>query len=112
MGSMTGAQLRKLALSLERVEERAHFGKPDFRVNGKIFASLSQDEASASVKLSADTQEVVTSSDPDTYAPAAGAWGRSGWTTVRLAGTTVAKMKALMSEGHGLVGHKRPARKR
>jgi len=100
---MTSSQMRKLALSLPGAVESSHFGKADFRVNDKIFAGLAADDLRANLKLTLQTQEVVTSAEPDTYLPATGAWGRAGWTYVVLRGTTPARLKSLLEEAHELV---------
>lgn len=82
---MTGDAFRALALSLEGVEERAHMGHPDFRVNGRIFASLQADERRATVMITPDEQAALLPHAPDVFVPAAGAWGRQGCTTIDLA---------------------------
>lgn len=83
---MTPAAFRKLALGLPEAAEKAHMGHPDFRVRGKIFASLGHPDATwATVKLTPEEQGVMMDAEPDAFVPAAGAWGRRGWTQVRLA---------------------------
>ena len=82
---MTVDQFRELALALEDVEERAHMGHPDFRVKGRIFASLLADGQRGTVRLGPAEQAALIAEAPDAFAPAAGAWGRQGWTTVMLA---------------------------
>jgi len=109
---MTGQQMRKLALALPGVEERSHFGHPDFRVKGKIFGGLTQDETTANLKLTPDLQDAIVSAEPETFAPAAGAWGRGGWTTIRLAGTTSQKVRPLLVEAHTLVSTRKTRAKR
>ena len=59
-------------------------GHPDFRANGKIFATLYPDGRSGMVKLSSDQQADFMRADGDAFAPASGAWGRQGCTTVQL----------------------------
>ena len=82
---MTADQFRKLALSLPETSESAHMGHPDFRVGGKIFATLGYpDNDWGCFKLTAAQQRRLVQDDPQVYVPAAGAWGRSGMTTVRL----------------------------
>lgn len=82
---MTVSQFRKIALSLPGVEERAHMGHPDFRVAGRIFATLSHpDEGWSMVALTPEQQAHYLRSHPDVFAPAAGAWGCGGATLVRL----------------------------
>lgn len=60
-------------------------GHPDFRVNGRIFATLSADDERGMVKLTPAQQEEFIRAEPDTFEPASGAWGRQGCTMVRLA---------------------------
>ena len=84
--AVTAAEFRRMALSLPESEEREHMGHPDFRVHGKIFATLGYpDKKSAMVKLTPMEQEMLIRSEPEVFTPAAGAWGRRGATLVRLA---------------------------
>lgn len=79
-------EFRRIALSLPGAEERAHMGHPDFRVGGKIFASLhSPGKGTGAVMLLPEQQELAMDSEPDAFSPAAGAWGRGGSTVVSLA---------------------------
>jgi hypothetical protein len=82
---VTPKQFRQLALSFPQSEERAHMHHPDFRVAGKIFATLGYpDKSWGMVKLTPEQQEELVNEEPKAFAPAAGAWGRQGSTTVRL----------------------------
>src|SRR4051794_37453922 len=63
--------------------EGAHMGHPDFRVNGKIFATLYPDGHNAMVKLTPEQQSDLIGAHP-AFQPASGAWGRQGCTTVVL----------------------------
>jgi hypothetical protein len=81
---MTPTQFRRIALGLADVVESAHMGHPDFRVNGRIFATLTADGRRGMVKLPPDHQARVIRDYPDTFAPASGAWGRQGSTMVDL----------------------------
>ena len=66
--------------------EAAHMGHPDFRVGGKIFATLGfPDDGFAMVKLTPDQQEMLAAAAPDIFVPVCGGWGRRGSTNVRLA---------------------------
>jgi hypothetical protein len=65
--------------------ESAHMGHPDFRANGKIFATLHPDHQWGMVKLTPDQQEKFVLENPATFVPENGAWGRQGCTAVRLA---------------------------
>jgi hypothetical protein len=81
---MTAAQFRKMALSLPEAVEAEHMGHPDFRVGGKIFATLGPGEKWGMVKLTPDQQATLMASEPDVFHPASGAWGKNGSTIVRL----------------------------
>lgn len=76
---------RRLALALTGAEESAHMGHPDFRVGGKIFATLGvPGDDHAMVALLPEQQELAMAAEPEAFRPAAGAWGRGGSTLVRL----------------------------
>jgi hypothetical protein len=81
---MTGDDFRNLALGFPEAVEKAHMNHPDFRVRGKIFATLGQDEDRGMVKLTADQQGSFVGAEPDVFQPASGAWGRQGCTIVHL----------------------------
>jgi hypothetical protein len=82
---MTADDFRRIALSFPETEERAHMNHPDFRVRGKIFATLSYPNSEwAMVKLSPEQQQNYLDAAPDVFGPASGAWGRGGATMVRL----------------------------
>ena len=83
--ALTEKDFRKMALALPEAVESAHMGHPDFRVGGKIFATLRYPERGwAMVKLPRRAQEKFLSAEPDAFSPAKGAWGRQGATSVRL----------------------------
>jgi hypothetical protein len=82
---MTASQFRKIALSLPETEERAHMNHPDFRVAGKIFATLGYpDKTRGMVKLSPEDQHYFSKDHPEVFVPVKGAWGRRGATSVHL----------------------------
>ena len=82
---MTANGFRRLALSFPKTEERAHMHHPDFRVVGKIFATLGYPEDGwAMVKLTPLEQEMFVKAQPAVFNPCTGAWGRRGCTNVRL----------------------------
>jgi hypothetical protein len=81
---MTPNEFRRIALMMNGATEGAHMGHPDFRANGKIFATLYPDGASGMVKLTPDQQQDFIRADALAFVPASGAWGRQGCTTVRL----------------------------
>jgi hypothetical protein len=59
-------------------------GHPDFRANGKIFATLHADNRAGMVKLTPDQQKEMIRSNPHIFSPESGAWGRAGSTRVHL----------------------------
>jgi hypothetical protein len=82
---MTPKEFRRLALSLPETEERAHMEHPDFRVGGKIFATLGYPEGGfAMVKITPIEQEMFVKAQPTVFKPCNGAWGRRGATSVNL----------------------------
>jgi uncharacterized protein YdhG (YjbR/CyaY superfamily) len=82
----TDRDFRRIALSLPHATEAAHMGHPDFRVGGKIFATLGYPRRGwATVKLTPEQQELFVRTQATTFTPAQGAWGLAGSTTVRLA---------------------------
>ena len=82
----TAADFRRIALSLEGAEEGSHMGAADFRVGGRIFATLaSQDEGYGNLMLTAEIQAEFVTEMPDVFLPIHGGWGRMGMTHVRLA---------------------------
>ncbi len=85
---MTPQEFRELALSLPEATESAHMGHPDFRVRGKIFATLGPDEFWGMVKLTPEQQGLFVRTEPNVFQPVNGAWGRRGCTHVRLEAAT------------------------
>ncbi|NOT02691.1 MAG: MmcQ/YjbR family DNA-binding protein [Phycisphaerales bacterium] len=84
---MTVEEFRRIALSMPEATEGEHMGHPDFRVKGKIFATLFRrdDVDWGMVKLKPDEQREIVKSTPDIFEPIRGGWGRQGCTQVRLA---------------------------
>ena len=82
---MTPAGFRRLALSFPEAVEGAHMGHADFRVGGRIFATLGYPSARfAVVMLSPQDQDLIVRDHPRLFAPVAGKWGASGCTTIAL----------------------------
>ena len=81
---MTEKDFRRLALSLPEARESSHMNHPDFRVHGKIFATLWPDKDWGMVKLTPQQQAVMIQSEPNVFQPIHGAWGRRGATSVCL----------------------------
>jgi len=83
---MTAEDFRASALSVPGAIESTHMNHPDFRVNGKIFASLGYpDEGWGMVKLTPEQQRAFIDEASEMFAPCAGAWGKSGATSIHLA---------------------------
>ena len=82
---MTAEDFRNIALGLPETTESAHMGHPDFRVRGKIFATIPYSgQDLGMVKLTPAQQATFIQADPAVFAPVKGGWGRKGATTVRL----------------------------
>jgi len=75
---------RKIALGLDGAIESAHMGHPDFRADGRIFATLQRDPSWGALMLTPDQQKIFLRDDPASFTPAAGAWGLAGSTLVHL----------------------------
>jgi len=83
---MTAKDFRRIALSLEGVEEYSHSGLPAFRVGGRKFASLaSQAEGYGNLMLTLEEQAAFVEEAPEIFLPIPGGWGKMGHTHVRLA---------------------------
>ncbi|NYF81265.1 MmcQ/YjbR family DNA-binding protein [Granulicella arctica] len=81
----TAAVFRKLALSLPGAVESSHMGHPDFRLNNRIFATLSaQAKGCGMVKLTPEQQSAFTVDLPEVFEPVPGGWGRGGATLMHL----------------------------
>ena len=82
---MTAKDFRQIVLALPETEERKHMNHPDFRVAGKIFATLGYpDSTRGMVKLSPEDQHYFSKDYPDAFIPVKGTWGRRGATSVHL----------------------------
>ena len=83
---MTPNDFRRMALSLEGAEEGSHMGAADFRVGGRIFATLaSQKQGYGNLMLTPELQAEFVAEQPDVFVPIAGGWGKTGSTHIRLA---------------------------
>jgi hypothetical protein len=80
---------RHLALGFPEATEGAHMGHPDFRVRGKIFATLGVPDAGwGMVKLTPEQQRAFVDAAPTVFQPVKGGWGLRGATNVRLRAAT------------------------
>ena len=83
---MDAADFRRLALSLEDAEEGSHFGAADFRVGGRIFATLAAvNQGYGNLMITPEQQAMFVAEAPEIFLPIPGGWGRNGATHVVLA---------------------------
>ena len=117
---MNAADFRRIALSLEGAEEGSHMGAVDFRVGGRIFATLAAVNLGyGNLMLTPGLQADFVGEQPDIFLPVAGGWGRMGATHIRLAaanqdiltGALRAAWKLRMDKNSAVDGKKkRPAK--
>ena len=93
---MTADAFRELALSMEDAVESAHMGHPDFRANGRIFATLHPGEERGMVKLTPEEQGEFLKQHSTMFTPSSGAWGRQGCTDVLLEAADEPTLRAAM----------------
>ena len=94
---MNAADFRRIALSLEGAEEGSHMGSPDFRVGGRIFATLaSQKQGYGNLMLTPEVQAQFVEEAPGIFLPVAGGWGRMGATHIRLAAADEATLEGAL----------------
>jgi hypothetical protein len=86
---------RRAALLLPDAEEKSHFGKADFRVRNRIFASL-PDAASAVLKLTREQQDMLNDAEPALFAAISGGWGARGWTRLALENCDEATLQSVL----------------
>jgi len=82
---MKVADFRRIALGLPGAEESSHMGQPDFRVDGRIFATLaSAKQGYGNLMLTLEQQTAFVEEMPKVFLPIPGGWGRMGMTHIRL----------------------------
>ena len=110
---MTANEFRELALSFPEAIESAHMHHPDFRVGGKIFATLGYpNEHSAMVKLSPDDQKEFVRTSPRVFTQVKGAWGRQGATNINLPAATLKIVREALAAAWRNTAPKRLSRNR
>jgi hypothetical protein len=110
---MTPNEFRELALSFPEAIESAHMHHPDFRVGGKIFATLGYpDENSAVVKLSPDDQKQFLRTSPDVFTIVKGAWGPQGATNINLPAARIKIVREALSSAWRNTAPKRLSKNR
>jgi hypothetical protein len=110
---------RTIACGLPGAEENAHMGHPDFRVGGRIFATLSSESRGRGVlKLTVGQQAEFVAELPEVFAPVQGGWGRMGMTYILLDRADEATTRGALTTAHrnveqkNLAGAKKSAKKR
>lgn len=93
---MTSTQFRKLALSLPEAVESQHMGHPDFRVGGKMFASLWPDGTWGMAKLALEAQSDICADEPEIFQPWPGGWGKLGCTRIVLKKAPIASVRRVL----------------
>ena len=107
MTIMKCSDVRKLALALPEAKEEDHWGRPSFRVRGKIFATLWPKEERAVVKLTRDHQEMLVSTLPGVIST--NAWSQHGWTDVNLKAIDAVTLRSVVTTAWRNVAPKRLA---
>jgi predicted DNA-binding protein (MmcQ/YjbR family) len=109
---MDAAAYRALALSFPGAVPKGHMGAEDWRAGGKIFATLHPGNARGALKLTPEQQEMLCAAESAIFSPAAGAWGRHGWTMIALGPANETTAKSAMAMSYANVTAKKPARNR
>jgi hypothetical protein len=110
---VTPEEFRQMALSFPETEERSHMNHPDFRVRGRIFATLSHPEETwGMVQLTPEQQEAFSHAERGVFEPAAGAWGRNGSTRVRLPAASKATVRRALAAAWENAAIKPPVKRR
>lgn len=103
--AMTARDFRRIALSLDGAEEGSHMGAVDFRVGGRVFATLaSVKEGYGNLKLTPELQTEFIEGRPDLFLPIRGGWGRMGMTHVRLKDADEDSLRGALSSAWRLQG--------
>ena len=108
---LTADDFRRFALSMPDTSEGEHHGHPDFRVGGRIFATLQPDLLWGMVKLPKDHQARLLEADAETFVAARGVWGREGCTLVRLDGVPAATLRDALQSAWETAIQRMPARR-
>lgn len=98
---ITVAAFRKMALSLPGASEAPHFELASFRAGGKIFATLSEKDARAMVKLTPEQQEMMTAAEPKVFQRIPNAWGDKGATWLHLKAADAATVESALRAALG-----------
>lgn len=100
---MTPDDFRRIALSFDGAEEGSHMGQVDFRVGGRVFATLAHaDQGFGNLMLTPEEQEILVEELPGSFSPIPGGWGRMGMTHVRLAAVDEDVLSGALKTAHRL----------
>src|SRR5580698_2583214 len=100
---MTPDDFRRIALSFPGAEEGSHMGSADFRVGGRIFATLASVKLGyGNLMLTVEHQQVFVEEQPEIFLPIAGGWGRNGATHIRLAEANEDVLRGALQAAHKL----------
>jgi hypothetical protein len=106
------AAFRKMALTMPDATEAPHFELASFRAGGKIFATLSEKEQRAMVKLTPEQQEMLTEAEPKVFQRIPNAWGDKGATWMHLRAADLKAVASALTAAHANVAMKPPKSKR
>ena len=101
----TVEQATALALELPGAEHKSHFGKVDFRVRNKVFASFPNPDA-MTLRLDPEHARILIESDPETYVAHPGVWGQRGWIRVTLSRIALDDLTHLIHESWSRIAPK------
>jgi hypothetical protein len=107
---ITVAAFRKLAMAHPGAVEAPHFELTSFRAGGKIFATLSETDARAMVKLTAEQQEMLTAAEPEMFVRIPNAWGDKGATWLYLKHADLAAAESALRTAWTNVTAPKPAK--
>lgn len=110
--NMTDNDFRRIALGMKDAVESSHMNHPDFRVHGRIFATLHEDLKWGMVKLTPEQQTRLVADAREAFVPEKGAWGLQGCTAVRLAAVDEEMLGEAMTLAWRNAREKGPARAR
>jgi hypothetical protein len=110
--SMTPDDFRAMALSMQGAVEGAHMNHPDFRANGRIFATLHADGEWGTVMLTPEEQKEFMAFKSKMFKPSSGAWGRQGCTDVRLDAADARTLRQAMTLAWERIVAKPPVKRR
>jgi len=104
---VTDEQMREIALGFAEVDEKSHFGHPDFRVKNRIFATLWPAQSRAVLKLPREEQAAAVLSDPNVFSIPPGG-ERGGWTSVDLSLVAEERFRELIGKAWASLPRPRP----